>query len=129
MTKEQKLEAYSMRLDGATFQQIADKFGVTKQFIQQSLFPSDNRKVRASNGSMCIYAGLAQFIDDYHVTQRKLGELLGIKCVESSTTRVRKRLTGKTPFTINEIYKILEFTGMTFEECFALKEDKKHEKI
>lgn len=129
MTKEQKLEAYSMRLDGATFQQIADKFGVTKQFIQQSLFPSDNRKVRASNGSMCIYAGLAQFIDDHHVTQRKLGKLLGIKYVESSTTRVRKRLTGKTPFTINEIYKILEFTGMTFEECFALKEDQHNEKI
>ena len=38
MTKEQKIEAYSMRLDGATLREIADKFGVSFQYIHK-LFP------------------------------------------------------------------------------------------
>lgn len=37
MTKEQKLQAYAMRLDGCTYQEIANKFGVTRQCIQQNI--------------------------------------------------------------------------------------------
>lgn len=122
MTREQKLEAYGMRLDGCTYQEIADKFGVTKQCIQQSLFPSTDRRNKRHNSEICIYAGLAQFIDENNVTQRKLGRVIEMNYVEQNSTNIRKRITGETPFKINEIYKILEFTGMTFEECFALKE-------
>lgn len=121
MTREQKLEAYGMHLDGCTYQEIADKFGVTKQYIQQSL-PSASRRSKKYNSKICIYAGLAQFIDEHNVTQRKLAEVINIKCPQGNATRFKKRITGETPFKINEIYKILEFTGMTFEECFALKE-------
>lgn len=121
MTREQKLEAYGMRLDGCTYQEIADKFGVTKQYIQQSLFPSDGRMSKIRNSEICIYAGLAQFIDDHNVTQRKLAEVINTKCPQGNSTRLRRKITGETQFKINEIYKILKFTGMTFEECFALK--------
>lgn len=34
---------------------------------------------------------------------------------------LEKKITGETQLKINEIYKILKFTDMTFEECFALK--------
>lgn len=110
-----------MRLDGCTYQEIADKFGVTKQYIQQSLFPSDGRMSKIRNSEICIYAGLAQFIDDHNVTQRKLAEVINTKCPQGNSTRLRRKITGETQFKINEIYKILKFTGMTFEECFALK--------
>ncbi len=37
MTREEKIEAFTMRLDGETYQEIADKFGVTRQYIHQIL--------------------------------------------------------------------------------------------
>lgn len=35
MTKEQKVEAYSMYLDGCTYQEIGDKFGISRQRVHQ----------------------------------------------------------------------------------------------
>lgn len=35
MTKEQKVEMFSMRLDGATYEEIAEKFGISKQRVNQ----------------------------------------------------------------------------------------------
>lgn len=37
MTREQKIEAFTMRIDGYSFNQIAEKFGVSRQAIQQIL--------------------------------------------------------------------------------------------
>lgn len=37
MTKEQKVEAYSMYLDGCTYQEIGDKFGISRQRVHQLL--------------------------------------------------------------------------------------------
>jgi hypothetical protein len=37
-------------------------------------------------------------------------------------TNTYQKIVGKKQFTISEIYKILEYTSMTFEECFKLKE-------
>lgn len=111
-----------MRLDGCTYQEIADKFGVSKSHIQSTLFSSCGGKARKKNNSdMCVYVGLAQFINEHNVTQRKLAEVIGTKCSQSNTSRLRRKITGESQFKINEIYKVLEFTGMTFEECFALK--------
>ena len=36
MTKEQKVEAYSMYLDGCTYQEIGDKFGQIRGVNQKS---------------------------------------------------------------------------------------------
>ena len=42
MTKEQKLKMYEMRLDGYTLQEIADEFGVSRQYVDQ-VIPSNGR--------------------------------------------------------------------------------------
>lgn len=36
MTKEDKINAYAMTLDGYTYQAIANEFGVTKQYITKT---------------------------------------------------------------------------------------------
>ena len=37
MTRQQKIEAFTMRIDGYSFNQIAEKFGVSRQAVQQIL--------------------------------------------------------------------------------------------
>ena len=45
MTKEQKVEAYSMYLDGCTYQEIGDKFGISRQLVHQLIIePLTNNK-------------------------------------------------------------------------------------
>ena len=46
MTKEQKVEAYSMYLDGCTYQEIGDKFGISRQRVHQLLDFKINDKGR-----------------------------------------------------------------------------------
>lgn len=123
MTKEQKLEAFSMRLDGCTYQEIADRFGVTRQYIQQTI-PSDpivRRKTRQLE-KVCIYEGLAEFIKDHQMSSTQIGEIIGVCRVSTY-----QRLTGERKFNISDIRKILDYTGMTFEECFKLKKSEVNE--
>lgn len=120
MTKEEKIQAYAMRLDGCTYQEIANKFGVTKQCIQQNIgvigATRDNecRVLRLSKN--CIYDGLAKFIKENEVNSAVLADVIGV-CKASA----HQRIVGERNFNISDIYKILNYTGMTFEECFALK--------
>lgn len=121
MTKEQKLQAYAMRLDGCTYQEIANKFGVTRQCIQQNIgavgVTRDNRHQVLRLSENCIYTGLAKFIKENEVSSVVLADVIGVCRIAAY-----KRIVGERNFNISDIYKILNYTGMTFEECFELKE-------
>lgn len=120
MTKEQKIQAYAMRLDGCTYQEIANKFGVTRQCIQQNIavgVTMDNRRQVLRLSENCIYNGLAKFIKENEVSSVVLADVIGVCRVAAY-----KRIVGERNFNISDIYKILNYTGMTFEECFELKE-------
>lgn len=63
MTKENKdrlLEMIKMRLDGCTYQEIGDKYGITRQCVQQSIanFTGKERIVRQSSLDRCIYPNI-----------------------------------------------------------------------
>lgn len=45
MTKEQKIQAYSMRLDGYSLQEIADGIGVSKQAVSVAIPSIEKRAV------------------------------------------------------------------------------------
>jgi len=79
MTREQKIEIFTMRMDGATYQEIGDKFGVTRQYIEQILHIQDRRRVKISH--QCIYSGLSKFIDDEDLTYRQIANIIGQKSV------------------------------------------------
>lgn len=119
MTREQKLEAYGMRLDGCTYQEIADKFGVTRQYIQQSI-PSEPNNPRRSKplllSKKCIYKGLSKFIEENRISSSTIADIIQVCRVSAY-----QRIVGERNFNISDVYKLLDYTGMTFEECFELK--------
>ena len=117
MTKRDKDKINFMREQGKSYQYIADKFGVSRQRIHQILNCPYNRKNKTA--TLCIYKGLSEVIYNRKISVSKLSEATGI-----NTDRVTlgHKLKGESDFKISEIKKILKFTGMTFEECFAEKE-------
>lgn len=119
MTDSQKIEAYQMLMEGKTYREIGEEFGVSKQAVEKVL------KQPFLNKSMnylkrCPYAGLKKYLEE---TEMSVERFAGKICVTPPTAR--KRILGTNSFTIPEIRLVLKLTGMTFEECFAEAEDMK----
>jgi len=111
MTKEQKIEAYSMRLDGQTFQTIANKFGVSKQYIQQIL-PRENQRLNMAIDS-CIYPNISAWMRENNCGYSAIAKSVGVK-----TESIRQALSVRRNCRKNIIDAILGITGMTYEEAF-----------
>lgn len=120
MTKDQKLDMFSMRLDGYTLQQIGDKYKITREMVRQILDYGKQDAKPLKLKQYCIYDNLTKFISENRITNTKLSEYLGISIIT-----LRHKLRDDKHFNIKEIKKILDITGMTFEEAFfTRKEDK-----
>ena len=116
MTKEQKLEAYSMILDGRTLQEISNKFGVTKQRIAQ-LFPQPNKKVDAAADS-CVYPNMSRWM-----VENGVGFAALARGCNSTTPTIRYALTSGGSIRKDLIDALLNFTGLTYEEAFKTEEN------
>lgn len=111
MTKEQKLEAYSMILDGYTLQEIGDKFGISKQRVSQ-LFPQTNQKV-SSAAEGCVYPNIARWM-----IENRAGFAAIARGCNVTTPTIRYALTSGGNIRKGTIDAFLRFTGMTYEEAF-----------
>lgn len=117
MTKEQKLEACSMRFDGVSLQEIADHFGVTKEYIRKITPKVETKSVYRTKSGKCIYTNILGWMQKNRVCAKKLSKMIGV-----STCTVSNMLKGKVNTTKNTIDKVLEVTGMTYEEAFYIPE-------
>ncbi len=110
MTREQKITAYTMMLDGASAQEVADEFGVTVKDIEAA-----GGKMKAAQApqheqlaDMCVYPGLAECIRENELTAKAISLLLrgdkteGGKAASGFLTWLRPRLTGKSDFKTSE---------------------------
>lgn len=109
MTNEQRAEAYLMLLNGATIREASEKYGVSYQRIQQ-MFPGVSRRGRKYK---CVYPNIGIWINLNCATLQKFAELVGVSCESVHNYLSGRRLPNK-----KLIDKILEVTGMTYEEAF-----------
>lgn len=114
MTREDKIKAFAMRVDGHTFQEIADAFGVSRQNIQKVLAFAGAGRARTSQ---CLYPGIEKWMRENECTAYKLNKMMGLW--PDRTTNFYMRLNGRVRFTLDEIKVLLEVTGMTFDEAFC----------
>lgn len=114
MTREDKIKAFAMRLDGHMFQEIADEFGVSRQYIQQMLSDEagGHKKV-----AQCIFPGIERWMRENNCTAYMLNKKMGLWL--GRTSNFYMRLNGKIQFTLDEIKVLLDVTGMTFDEAFC----------
>ena len=121
MTREEKMEMFAMRLDGRTLQEIGDKYGLTRERVRQILPNYEVKRKGNKTLRTTGYVNISKHLTEKGITLKNFAEILG---VEYSTLRMY--LNGKREFSISQIRKIIEVTGMSFEDAFLyeVKEDK-----
>jgi transposase-like protein len=115
MTKEQKIEAYEMILNGESHRAVGEKFGVSKQYVQ-SLIPARGIRMEAAAES-CVYPNIAEWMRENKMGFSKIARAIGM-----TPQTVRHSLTGEGEPRKYLIDSMLKLTEMTYEQAFY-KED------
>ena len=111
-------EIRAMREQGKTYQEIANRFNISKQRIGQYLTPTNIHNFRWWNESSCAYIGLRKWLNENKVTMRQFVLQLGYNYNNETNGRIRNKLKCNTRLDIDLILKIIVLTGLTFEELF-----------
>ena len=112
MTIDEKVEAFRMRLEGSTLEEIANHFGVSKQYISQELTIERERK--RSISAKCIYPNLKNFMRQNRLTGKSFAKKTGI-CYPT----LCRVLSGETDAHKKTIDRILEYTGFSYDQAFS----------
>ena len=116
MNREDKIEVFKMRLDGFTYQEIAEKFGVSRQYINRMLQNVISER-RNKTVNKIVYPNIANWLKNNECSISEFAIRVGM---ERST--LDRKLYGRSKFNSDEIKRILDATGMKFEECLKMKE-------
>lgn len=74
MTREEKLQAFTMRLDGYTCREIGEKMGYTSQNISDSLLRVLRTRRRRNR---CIYPAISAWMNEQVLTDATLAGRIG----------------------------------------------------
>lgn len=124
MTKDEKMKAIEMRKEGFSFRAIAKEIGYTPQNICHQLMTLGIERGVVKNIKTIIYKGLANWMIENEISINALSLKIYDKYYNAKCDVLAKKLRGERNLYIGEIKKILEVTGMTFEECFEEREVK-----
>lgn len=111
MNREDKIKAFSMRLDGFTFQEIGEHLGVPKMAVQQML-----QRAVASNGTVYrkwVYPNIRDWVMEQGLSLSQISQICGL-----SANSVSSYMTGKLDPPFSFIKAVLKASGMSFEEAF-----------
>lgn len=123
MTLKEKAD---MRKDGATYQQIADACGISRQAVQQQVSEFEKRRTYGIRGRQWYinnirYKGIYDHFNNN--AQESLSSfsraIYGYTASRVAITRNFLCNGSETKFTINQIKRICKRCGKSFEEVFA----------
>ena len=117
MTREQKIEAFAMRLDGETLQAIGDYFGVSKQYVADMLSKGNSAVYRSGLKSIA-YPNIAAWMKAEGISKNSFAEM----CNTTAMT-MNRALRGDGNPSKKLIDDILRATGLTYEEAFSMGEN------
>ena len=104
---------------GLTYQQIADKYGVTKQNVGLACRRANPNKFRYHPESRVVFPNLRKWMNDNKISILELTSRMGLEVAHPNLDRVRRILRGEGDPRRTTISKLMEVTGMTYEVLFA----------
>ena len=113
-SRKRAMEMFEMRLDGATYQEIADKYGITRQCVQQTLVYTPKRNVVEK----VVYKGLRDWMRENNVSFKRFHKLISPDTLNHNSSLASSKLKGEREFKLSEIILIIKESGLTFEELF-----------
>ena len=113
LTNEQKRIAKEMLDNGSTYKEVGERFGVSRQRIH-ALFPSSSKRARHKKWEFCyIYPNVNKFKKENKISLRRMCKETGLY-----HNSLHKVLYGEQNPSKTTIDKLLNYTGMTYEEFF-----------
>lgn len=117
MTNEEMKKALCMIVDGASYQEVADELGTTKQNVSQVCKYLFEKKMAVREDG-CIYPNIYVWLRMNRVSKAELARRMDI-----SYQQLYGILNGKRTVTKERIDQMLEITGMTYEEAFKTEKE------
>ena len=111
MTTEERVDMYSMRINGATLQEITDKYSISKERVRQIVGSAAGSK----NVDSVVFAGLRKWMIQNGCSVMSFAR----NFPDITYQHIYGCLTGKYSLSYKLIIRVLEFTGLTFEQAFA----------
>ena len=116
MTKEQKIEAFALRLDGYSYKEIAEQYGMTKQNVEQSLRSSIGGDSRRKGRAHSIYKGLNDYMVKNDVCLKEIGKAMGHKTYNAAV--INDKMKGTRSLKMDEINGLIKFSKKSYEDLF-----------
>lgn len=109
------------RDSGMTHQQIADKHGVSRQYVSQVCARYCAYRFYVYKESGCIYPNLRRWLNENRCSRAELTRRMGYSSDPVNQMRVGECLRGKINIRKDLIDKLLSITGMTYETLFSME--------
>lgn len=115
--KQRLTKMREMHESGMTYQAIADEFGVTQQRVHQIIGSRNVAHFNYVTKDRCIFEGLRNWMNENEVCVAELTRRVYHNGQPTNRERIRKKLMGNQA-TIEFVDRILNVTGLTYEEAF-----------
>ena len=115
MTRDDLITAFTMKVDGCSYAEIGEKYGVSRQRIEQLLKSSlgtDRHIFKYTH-----YKNLIQWLNYNGMSPTNFA-----RCIHIAPELLRKQLRTGAPFTQKQIIAICKYTGLTFEQLIEGEE-------
>lgn len=117
-----KEQMRQMREQGFKHREIAERFGVSRQYAAHVCGYCDPAYF-VPIGDECIYPNLRNWMNTHKVSRKEFLRRLGLTAHSNDYERLLKYMTGKQHPRKPYIDKMLAVTGMTYETLFYMEVD------
>lgn len=120
MKKNKKADVYRAELRaGMSCKEIAAKYGVSLQAVYAACGGDFRKRFRPYRETECIWTGLRNWMNANEVSRRNLLRSMGLEYSNCNLERLNQCLRGEKDLRMSFIRKMMELSGMTFEELFC----------
>lgn len=116
---EREAEMLEMRRAGASYTEIAERYGISKQRVYQIVGARNKAYFRPITPERCIYPYLRKWMNDNEISIAELVRRGRGNASATNWCELKAVLTGKArAVTKPTIDKLINATGLTYEKLF-----------
>ena len=109
------------RLSGMTCREVAEKHGVSFQYVQQVCAGLLGSNFQFVTEEKCIYPNLRKWMNENSVCVSELIRRIGLDAAGENHHRYACVLSGRFLPRKDKIDQLIKVTGMTYEELFRME--------
>lgn len=115
---ERKKEMLNLRLEGKTYRELALKYRISFQRVQQILGKADKNHFKPISKKLVPIDSLRKYMDENCISFRELVRQIFGYYHSEYYKRLCRQLNNKEFLPLHLIKKLLKITNLTFEEMF-----------